>query len=135
MLTLESLMLTEEDCLTTLREIRWSNGLTCSFCSSKNVIKHGNYGIYKKYLCKECGCVFNDKTGTIFHGSRVPLRVWFFIALTMQSDMSISEMSKILGMYYDPVYRIVKKLREGGYHKVMSTKLKETVWAGKVGGL
>ncbi|MGQ9718328.1 MAG: transposase [Nitrososphaerales archaeon] len=111
MLTLKSFMLTEEDCLITLREMKWPHGIACSSCSSKNVIKHGGYDIYQKYLCKECGYVFNDKTGTIFHRSGVPLRAWFFIALMMQSNLSILEISKILDMYYDPVYRMVKKLR------------------------
>ncbi|MEM4311504.1 MAG: transposase [Nitrososphaerales archaeon] len=75
MLTLDSFLPKEEECLNTLREIRWSNGVTCLSCSSKNVIKYGRYGIYQKYRRENCGSVFNDKGGTIFHRSRMPLRM------------------------------------------------------------
>jgi len=81
--------------------------------------------MYQKYLCKECGHIFNDKTGTIFHRSKVPLKVWFFVVLIMQSNLSISELSKTLNMYYDPVYRMVKKLKKSGYLGVIDRKVKE----------
>jgi transposase len=125
MLSIESFMLTDEDCLAILREIKWPNGVICSSCLSKDIIRYGKYNMYQKYLCKECGHIFNDKTGTIFHRSKVPLKVWFFVVLIMQSNLSISELSKTLNMYYDPVYRMAKKLKKSGYLGVIDRKVKE----------
>ncbi|MEM3437055.1 MAG: transposase [Nitrososphaerales archaeon] len=125
MLTIESFILTEEDCIAILREIKWPNGITCPSCSSKGIIRYGNYGLYQKYLCKGCGYVFNDKTGTIFYRSRVPLKVWFFVAFMLQLNISILELTKTFNMYYDTLYKLVKKLKKSGYLNIINKKVKE----------
>lgn len=132
MLNLKSFTLDEKDCLAILRKIKWPDGIICPSCSSKDIIRYGNYNVYQKYLCKGCGYIFNDKTGTIFHRSRVPLRVWFFVAFMMQSNISILELSKTLNMYYDPVYRMVKKLKKSGYISIINRKVKEKMMLNKL---
>ncbi len=63
----------------------------------------------------------------VFEGSRIPLRVWFFTALTLQYKVSILEPSKTLKMYYDATYRMVKKLRESIYLNQIRGRLKGIV--------
>ena len=41
----------------------------------------GDIGGLKRYFCKSCRRTFNDKTGTIFHYSRLSLRGWFMLML------------------------------------------------------
>jgi hypothetical protein len=45
-------------------------------------VGHGSYrrGL-KRYKCKACGRTFNDKTGMIFHYSRLSLREWFTLII------------------------------------------------------
>jgi transposase-like protein len=47
----------------------------CPKCGSCMVKGHGSYRrSLKCYKCKACGRTFNDKTGTIFHYSKLSLR-------------------------------------------------------------
>lgn len=118
----------EEECIGVLRRIRWDDGVVCPHCSSRNVIRSGRHlYFYQRYLCKGCGRIFSDKTGTVFEGSRIPLRVWFFTALMLQYKVSILELSKTLEMYYDATYRMVRKLRESIYLNQIERKLKGIV--------
>jgi transposase-like protein len=63
-----------------LREVRWSNGVRCIYCDSLSVICWGWYRhVYRRYRCKRCLRTFNDKSGTDFEYSRIPLndrRYW-----------------------------------------------------------
>jgi transposase-like protein len=37
-----------------LREVRWSNGVRCVYCSSLSVIGWGWYrGVYRRYRCRD----------------------------------------------------------------------------------
>lgn len=123
-----SFMPDEEECVEVLRQVRWAGGVVCPHCSSRDVIRSGRHlRFYQRYLCKGCGRIFNDKTGTVFEGSRIPLRVWFFTALMLQYKVSILELSKTLNMYYDTVYRMVRKLRESMYLNQIECRLRGVV--------
>jgi transposase-like protein len=64
---------TEEDCIIYLEKIRWQNGFKCPRCKSKKAWKT------KRHLfnCCDCGLQTSVTSGTIFHRSRKPLRLWF----------------------------------------------------------
>jgi transposase-like protein len=49
-----------------------------SRCRSDQTVKNGSYRVFQRYLCKDCDRTFNEKTGTIFAHSKVPLRRWLF---------------------------------------------------------
>jgi len=76
------LLSSEFACSRLFRAVRWRDGVYCSKCGSCRVMGHGNYGQgLRRYLCKACGRTFNDKTGTLFHYSRLSLRGWLIIML------------------------------------------------------
>jgi len=54
-------------CSILLRTIRWENGIYFPRCRSRIVKSHGNYkqGL-KRYKCKTCGSIFNDKLSILF---------------------------------------------------------------------
>ncbi|HEC41746.1 MAG TPA: IS1595 family transposase, partial [Bacteroides sp.] len=66
---------TEEDCWNYLFEIRWPNGFQCPRCNC------GKYWITEKRLihCVTCEHQASITAGTIFHGTRKPLLLWFHI--------------------------------------------------------
>jgi transposase-like protein len=67
MMSIESLMPREEECISTLREMRWPDGvIACPRCGSDSVVKDGPRGLYQMYWCKRCNFGFNDRSGTIF---------------------------------------------------------------------
>lgn len=70
----------EDACPRLFRMVRWTGGVYCPRCGSGRVKGHGNYGCsLKRYLRKVCGRTFNDRTGIVFHYSR--LREWFALTL------------------------------------------------------
>jgi transposase-like protein len=63
-----------------LREVRWSGGVRCVYCGSLSVICWGWYRhVYRRYRCRVCLRTFNDKSGTDFEYSRIPLNEGLFI--------------------------------------------------------
>jgi transposase-like protein len=95
----ESFMPGEEECLRHLRMLRWPRGVRCVFCGSERVVKTGMHGRRvraQRYHCNSCDRRFNDKTGTPFAGSHLPLRIWSFVAFLMRFRVSVMEVSRAL---------------------------------------
>jgi transposase len=106
------LLSSEEACSRLFRMVRWRNGVRCPRCGSGRVKGHGNYGRgLKRYMCRACGRTFNDKTGTIFHYSRLSLREWFMLMLLFLGlHNSGLGLSWLLDRRYMPVFRALKRL-------------------------
>lgn len=116
----------ERQCASMLRRARWPHGPACPYCSSDDVARSGRHlGVYRRYKCKSCARIFNDRTGTIFQDSRLPLKVWFRVAL-LQRRMSIRAVSKALGMYYNTTHKMVSKLRKSAYPDFIAISLSGT---------
>ncbi|ACL06188.1 conserved hypothetical protein [Desulfatibacillum aliphaticivorans] len=64
---------TEEACLAYLSALRWPNGFVCPHCegSAAWLINRG------LWHCRDCGKQTSVKSGTIFHRSRKPIKLWF----------------------------------------------------------
>ncbi len=58
-----------------LLQVRWRDSLYCPHCHSESVINYGSYRLFQRYRCKDCGCTFTDKTGTIFAHAKIDLRI------------------------------------------------------------
>jgi hypothetical protein len=41
---------------------------------AESALRYGSYRVFQRYLCKDCSRMFNDKTGTVFEHSTIPLR-------------------------------------------------------------
>jgi transposase len=109
-----SFMPSEEECALVLRDVRWRWGVICPRCGSRRVVRHGRHlRVYQRYLCRGCGRGFNDRTGTQFEDSKLPIRVWFFVAFLMQYRVSVREIGKTAHISYPTAFRIVKMLRRG----------------------
>lgn len=64
---------TESACTKYLAQIRWPEGFICPRCESTDSwqTKRG------LYHCSQCGTQTSVTAGTIFHGTRKPLSLWF----------------------------------------------------------
>jgi len=102
-------------------------GLTCVYCGSRAVNRRSARGYTQRYYCKTCERWFNDKPGTPMAHSMLPLRVWFYAAFTIQSKVSVRELSRTLGLPYTTTYRMVKKLRRNMYVKASRLRLEGIV--------
>ena len=106
------LLSSEDACSGLFRMVRWRSGVYCPKCGSRRVKGHGNYGRgLKRCMCKDCSRTFNDKTGTIFHYSRLSLREWFVLMLLFLGlHSSCLGLSWLIGRSYMPVFRALKRL-------------------------
>jgi transposase-like protein len=114
--TLATSLPDESWCTSILREVRWKkNNAICPRCQSNNVKKDGHYRSYQKYFCKQCERGFNDKTGTIFHYSHTPLKVWFlviYLYFVLWPGCSIREISLEVVVPYPRCYRFIRTVME-----------------------
>ncbi|WP_436932850.1 IS1595 family transposase [Halosimplex halobium] len=93
-----------------LAQIRWRDGVYCPRCRAESVIRYGSYREFQRYLCKDCGRTFNDKTGTVFEYSAIPLRKWYLAVYTyIRLNVSIRQLDAELAVTYKTVYRRVQR--------------------------
>jgi transposase-like protein len=64
---------TEEACIDYLRRLRWPRGFVCPICQGNKGWQMGT-GLIR---CTACQRKVSILSGTIFHGTRKPLKLWF----------------------------------------------------------
>jgi len=135
--TLATSLPDESWCTSVLREVRWKknkNNIICPRCQSNNVKKDGHYKSYQKYFCKQCERGFNDKTtGTVFHYSHTPLKIWFlalYLYFVLWPGCSIREISLESVVPYHRCYRFIRTVME----KISSSLPSSTKLGGNVEG-
>ena len=67
------LLLTEEACIVYLKRLRWPDGFICPICHGRKCW-HTNTGLIR---CTACQHKISVIAGTIFQGTRKPLKLWF----------------------------------------------------------
>ncbi|MCB9466791.1 MAG: IS1595 family transposase [Cyanobacteriota/Melainabacteria group bacterium] len=102
---------TEEDCLSYLQELRWPKGFICPNCFHDD-----GYRLECRPLiqCSVCRHQTSVTAGTIFHKTRTPLRIWFWMIFCLASDKggaSSSRLAKQLGMHQATVWNLLQKLK------------------------
>jgi transposase-like protein len=113
MMSIESFMPGEEECISTLREMRWPGGVVvCPRCRSDTVVKDGLIGLYQMYWYKRCNFGFDDRSRTIFRNTKVPLREWFMMVFMIQFKVLVLEISKTIKVSYRHAYCMARKIRE-----------------------
>lgn len=100
----------EEDCLDAIYKLRWPNGFVCPNCQHDDAytLKRG------LYQCTVCRFQASVTSGTIFHGTKISLRKWFWIIFMMAQDKGGTSSSRLavqLGMYQKTVWHILQKVR------------------------
>lgn len=61
-------------CLSRLAAVRWPHGVTCKRCGEGEPRSLTTRDVYE---CRRCKHHISIKAGTLFHGSRIPLNIWF----------------------------------------------------------
>ena len=103
---------TEQQCEDALEKARWDDGFSCPKCSGSRHSFFYRDG-HKMWQCSAHKHQVTLRTGTIFHGSKLPLRKWFLAMFLMtQSKTNISALSlkRYLGVSYPTAWLIKHKL-------------------------
>jgi transposase-like protein len=108
-------LMDEKACYDMLRKNRWPNGIVhCPYCGQKGVT--GPWAVpweraCYRYHCYSCGKQFNDRTGTIFEGSKLPLSAWFLAMYLVELGKTIFQIAREIPCNYVTAFRIVWTIR------------------------
>lgn len=103
---------TEEDCLARLEAARWPEGFSCPRCQCKKGYRIETRGDIE---CAQCDYQASATAGTMFHGSHVPLRKWFWTLFLVSQDkggVSALRLSKLLKVARKTAYLMLHKIRD-----------------------
>ena len=87
----------EWKCLDYLDWLRWPNGFHCPACAHD----HGWREADRRWRCAGCGKRVSALSGTIFHGTRTSLTVWFsaaWLLVNSKAGLSASELHREMGL-------------------------------------
>lgn len=101
----------EQGCHKYLFDLRWPDGFICPECEHNGYWKSAR-GLY---VCRSCEYQQSVTAGTIFHGTRKPLPLWFkalWWFSTKKSSVNAAYLQEMLGLgSYKTAWRWLQKLR------------------------
>jgi transposase-like protein len=145
--TLANKIQTEGDAYVFMERMRWGDdnaGLRCPHCGiEKAYFLNPANGVNRKtrtgsasqrrvWKCASCRKQFSVLTGTIFHGSKVPLRTWLFVVFAMVSSkngMSAREIERTYGLTPKTAWFVLHRIREAMKREPLVGMLRGTVVA------
>ena len=107
---------TETDARKHVENILWDGKPTCPHCKSQNSAERATR---KGYRCKDCRKDYTIKTGTLFEGSNLPLRMWLYAMYLMETSrkgISSLQLSKELGITQKSAWFLSHRIR-GAFEK------------------
>lgn len=103
---------TDAACLEYLAVSRWPEGFICPGCDW-----HCAWVLERRHLweCSACSVQTSVTSGTVMHGTRTPLRTWFwaaYLVATHHPGISAKQLQRQLGLSrYETAWLILQKLR------------------------
>ncbi|MGD0083943.1 MAG: IS1595 family transposase [Acidimicrobiales bacterium] len=136
-----------------LEEIRWPNGPTCPHCGTFNqatflkprkdeagkarATRTGAMSQRRVWKCRHCLKQFSVLTGTIFHGSKVPVRIWVLVVFQMASSkngMAAREVQRLYGLppktAWFVCHRIREAMKDSMPDRLIGTIVADETWIG-----
>jgi len=104
----------DEACLIYLLEHRWPDGFVCPKCKNKTGCWLPKY---KRHECSSCHRQTSLLTGTIMHGSHLPIHLWFWSAYLISTHtpgISALQLQRQLGIKSsETAWFLLHRLRQG----------------------
>ena len=95
-------------------EQRWPNGIACPGCASLE-IQHRRTRKPQPFRCGDCKKDFSVKTGTVMHGSKLPLKTWgmaMYILATGLKGASSMKLYRDLGVTQKTAWYLAHRIRK-----------------------
>lgn len=132
----------EKSCREFLEDIKWRGEPICPHCNcqTKEHYKLKSNGEFKGlYKCKRCKKRFTVTIGTVFEGSHVPLKKWFYalyIFLAHKKGISSIQLSKDIDVTQKTAWFMLERIRHNLKDKLVvqfndMTQVDETYVGGK----
>jgi transposase-like protein len=127
-LTLADRLRTEADAYLFLEELRWGDRPVCPHCGSIRTpyflrpkegssrrTRTGSASQRRVWKCADCRRQFSVLTGTIFHGTKISVRVWVLVIFDMcsaKNGMSAREIERKYGLTPKTAWFMAHRIRE-----------------------
>jgi len=101
----------EAACRVYLAESRWPDGYRCPRCGHPAALDLPGRALWR---CKGCGYDTSVTAGTVLHGTRMPLRHWFwaaYVVATHTPGLSALQLQRQLDIRYETAWAMLQKLR------------------------
>jgi transposase-like protein len=119
---------TEAGAYLLLEDMRWHGRPVCSHCGSvgehyflnpangsSRKTRTGAASERRVWKCRDCRKQFSVLTGTIFHGTKIPIRTWLLVifdASTAKNGISAREIERKYGVTPRTAWHLMHRLRE-----------------------
>ncbi len=105
---------TDDICYKYLNDNRWPDGFICPKCNN-----HGGWWLekYHRFECSKCHKQTSPLSGTLMHGSHLPIHIWFWAAYLVSTNtpgISATQLQRQLGISkIDTAWYVLHRLRNG----------------------
>lgn len=136
---------TEAEAYKFLEDLRWTDGEpVCPHCAVKaqhyflnaqnggRKTRTGSVSQRRVWKCRACRKQFSVLTGTIFHGSKIPVRTWLFVIFEMCSSkngVSAREIERKYDLTPKTAWFMMHRLREAMKREPIATLLRGRIVA------
>ena len=136
---------TDGDAYALMEELRWAHGVICPHCGGRKAyfLKPANgtsratgpkktMSQRRVWKCAACRKQFSVLTGTIFHGTKVPVEVWLMVMVQMcsaKNGISAREVERMHGVTPETAWFMLHRLREAMTREPLVGALRGTIIA------
>lgn len=135
---------TEADAYLLLEELRWEGRPVCPHCGSfrawyirpmngeSRKTRTGSMSERRVWKCGDCRKQFSVLTGTIFHGSKIPVKTWLMVIFEMcasKNGVAAREVERKYGLTPKTAWFMLHRIREAMKREPLVGLLKGTVIA------
>lgn len=142
---------TEADAYEYMERLRWPNGPVCPHCGSIDEhyfltpkadegrkTRTGKVTERRVWKCRVCRKQFSVITGTVFHGTKVPLHTWLMVVFEMcanKNGIAAREIARKYGVAPKTAWFMTHRLREAMKQRaphalLMGTVVVDETWIG-----
>jgi len=117
-------------CYELFRKKKWPHGICCPECTSNRIKKNGHKcsdPLCQNYRCNNCGCRFNDFTGSFLAKKHHPIGVWIVMLYLMGLNLSNSQIAAELDLDPDVAHKMTILLRSEVVEKKPGCKVSGVV--------
>lgn len=142
---------TEADAYRLLEDLRWNGEPVCPHCGSDRAYflnsdlgevrktRTGNKTQRRVWKCGECRKQYSAITGTVMHGTKLPIRIWLFVLFEMagnKNGISAREIERKYGIAPRSAWFMTQRIREAMKRDPLASLMSGTIVADEtfVGG-
>jgi transposase-like protein len=117
---------TEAKCYRALYKLRWPQGFRCPACDDRRRSRFRR-GKQVYYQCRTCRHQTTLTAGTLFAGSKLPLRTWMLaihLLTSTKTNLAALELMRHLGVNYKAAWRLKHKVMQAMAERENTRQLK-----------